>query len=388
MKRSTQVGLLTLRGSMKKLLELEKRLKEAKQELEKARADEGLSTDEKKAARQERNVRKPSEDKKTMVGSPRESKMPGQAFLSGMKEILADEKKKKPQEKLAASLEGRPSKSEELSKALDEKIDRLLEKTAGLNKIMSSGTTQAGSVNSTGGSSIASQIGFGKGEDKKLVGHQKDLDVDKDGDIEADDLADLREKKKKMDKAEHPDEKEDKKLIAEALDRHNEKKHGEKKDVDSAKEVFKTLSNGQWSMSKGDTETMFPASKNFPKEKPAKDKEPKEPKEDQPKIETEEMFPESKRFPQEGEKKLSKGLGSKLEESSWRRGKDQASSVRQPAKVTDVKSGEVRTVSPGEQVIDAKIARTSAKSDAKMKAEAKAAGRRAKMKADAAAAKT
>ncbi len=368
---------------MKKLLELEKRLKEAKQELEKAKSDEGLSTDEKKAARQERNVRKPSKDKKTMVGSPKESKMSSQSFLSNMKDIVSGDKK--PKEKLAASLEGRPSKNEELSKALEEKIDRLLEKTAGLNKIMSSGTTQSGSVNSTGGSSIASQIGFGKGEDKKLVGHQKDLDADKDGDIEADDLADLREKKKKMDKAEHPDEKEDKKLIAEALDHHNEKKHGEKKDVDSAKEVFKTLSNGQWSMSKGDTETMFPASKNFPKEKPAKDKEPKE---DQPKIETEEMFPESKRFPQEGEKKLSKGLGSKLEESSWRRGKDQASSVRQPAKVTDVKSGEVRTVSPGEQVTDAKIARTSAKSDAKMKAEAKAAGRRAKMKADAAAAKT
>ena len=50
MKRSTQVGLLTLRGSMKKLLELEKRLKEAKQELEKAKSDEGLSTDEKKSS--------------------------------------------------------------------------------------------------------------------------------------------------------------------------------------------------------------------------------------------------------------------------------------------------------------------------------------------------
>lgn len=382
MKRSTQVGLLTLRGSMKKLLELEKRLKEAKQELEKAKSDEGLSTDEKKAARQERNDRAPSKDKKTMVGSPKQPKMSSQSFLSNMKEIVSGDKK--PKEKLAASLEGRPSESEELSKALDEKIDRLLEKTAGLNKIMSSGTTQAGSVNSTGGSSIASQIGFGKGEDKKLVGHQKDLDADKDGDIEADDLADLREKKKKMDKAEHSDEKEDKKLIVEALDRHNEKKHGEKKDVDSAKEVFKTLSNGQWSMSKGDTETMFPASKNFPKEKPAKDKESKE---DQPKIETEEMFPESKRFPQEGEKKLSKGLGSRLEESSWRRGKDRASSARQPAKVTDMKSGEVKTVSPGEQVTEAKISRASAKSDAKMKAEAEAAGRRAKMKTDAAAAK-
>jgi hypothetical protein len=369
---------------MKKLLELEKRLREAKQELEKAKSDMGLSTDEKKEARQERNIRKPSKDKKTMVGSPKESKMSGQAYLSGMKEIIADEKKNKQQEKLAASLEGRDSENEELSKTLNETVDRLLEKTSGLNKIMSSGTTQAGSVNSTGGASIASQIGFGKGEDKKLVGHQKNLDVDKDGDIEADDLAALREKKK-MDKAEHPDEKEDKKLIAEALDRHNEKKHGEKKDVDSAKkEVFKTLANGQWSMDKADTETMFPASKNFPKEKPAKEKEPKE---DQPKIETEEMFPESKRFPESDKKDLNKGLGSKLEESSWRRGKDKSAAVRQPAKVTDVKSGEVKTVSPGEQVVQAKIARASSKSQAKMKGEAEAASRRAKMKADAAASK-
>jgi hypothetical protein len=371
---------------MKKLLELEKRLREAKQELEKAKSDKGLSNDEKIAARQERNVRTPSKNKKTMVGSPKETKMPEQTFLSGMKEII-EEEKKKPQEKLAASLEGRASENEELSKTLDETIDRLLEKTSGLNKIMSSGTTQAGSVNSTGGSSLASQIGFGKGEDKKLVGGQKELDADKDGDIEADDLAALREKKKKMDKAEHEDEKEDKELIAEALDRHNEKKHGEKKSVDSAKkEIFKTLANGQWSMHKADDiETMFPASKNFPKEKPAK--EAKEPKEDQPKIETEEMFPESKRFPKEGEKKLSKGLGAKLEESSWRRGKDKSMTTRQPAKVTDVKSGETKMVSPGEQVTQAKVARASSKSEAKMKGEAAAAARRAKMKSEAAAEK-
>lgn len=127
-----------------------------------------------------------------------------------------------------------------------------------LEKMMSSSSTAPGSVNTTGGPSIASQIGFGKAEDKKLVGQQKKLDMDKDGDIEADDLAALRAKK--MDKAEHPDEKEDKKLIAEALDRHNEKKHGEKKDEDSAqkdmglkkeekkKEMMKTLPNGQWSI--------------------------------------------------------------------------------------------------------------------------------------------
>lgn len=126
-----------------------------------------------------------------------------------------------------------------------------------LEKMMSSATTAPGSVNTTGGPSIASQIGFGKAEDKKLVGDQKKLDMDKDGDIEADDLAALRAKK--MDKAEHEDEKEDKELMAEALDAHNEKKHGEKKDEDSAfkdmgvkkekkKEMMKTLPNGQWSI--------------------------------------------------------------------------------------------------------------------------------------------
>jgi hypothetical protein len=175
-------------------------------------------------------------------------------------------------------------------------------------------------------------------------------------------------------------------MIAEALDRHNEKKHGEKKNVDSAKkEVFKTLSNGQWRMDKADDiETMFPASKNFPKEKPSEEKESKETKEDHPKIETETMFPESKRFPEEGDKKLNKGLGSKLEEGSWRRGKDKPLATRQPAKVTNVKSGETKTVSPGEQVTQTKVARASSKSDAKMKGEAAAAARRAKIKSDAA----
>jgi hypothetical protein len=63
------------------------------------------------------------------------------------------------------------------------------------------------SVVATGGPSIASQIGFGKAEDEDK--EEKD------------------EEKK--------DEKKDKKLIANALDRHNEKKHGEDKDEDSAK---------------------------------------------------------------------------------------------------------------------------------------------------------
>ena len=115
---------------------------------------------------------------------------------------------------------------------LEQKLKKAKEE---LEKMMSASTNMPGSVNTAGGSSIASQIGFGKAEKKELVGRQSDLDMDKDGDIEADDLAVLREKKKKMKKAEHPDEKEDKKLIAEAIDRHNEKKHGEPKDKDSAK---------------------------------------------------------------------------------------------------------------------------------------------------------
>ena len=96
---------------------------------------------------------------------------------------------------------------EELKKAREELI-----------KLMSSDTTAPGSVNSTGGTSIGSQIGFGKKE--------------------------------------HMDEEEDKEIVAEALDQHNEKKHGEKKSKNSAqkdmglkkKELMKSLPNGQWSL--------------------------------------------------------------------------------------------------------------------------------------------
>ena len=50
------------------------------------------------------------------------------------------------------------------------------------------------------------------------------------------------------------DSKEDQKIIAEELDEHNEKKHGEAKDEDSAKkseinmEVIKFDNNDQWSI--------------------------------------------------------------------------------------------------------------------------------------------
>lgn len=51
-----------------------------------------------------------------------------------------------------------------------------------------------------------------------------------------------------MGKDEDNEEDDDKKKIAEALDDHNEKKHGEAKDVDSAKKLVKFYKNGQWSM--------------------------------------------------------------------------------------------------------------------------------------------
>lgn len=204
-----------------------------------------------------------------------------------------------------------------------------------LNKIMSSNTTMSGSVNSTGGSSLASQIGFGKAEKKELVGDQKELDQDKDGDIEADDLAALRAKKKKMKKAEHSDEKEDKKLIAEIMDEHNEKKHGEKKDKDSAfkemglkksDEQLTALANGQWVLEKA--------------------------------------MPTKPANPAEGKKQ-------QLVDSV-------VNQTRQPAKVISA-SGEETMVSPEEQVKAQKDAAASKKA----KFEAEAAERRAQIKQEA-----
>jgi len=295
---------------MKKLLELEKKLKSARKHLTKMSMDAvdgGIAGQDLSTVRSMVNTAK-SEDKKPLKGRQSELDMDKDG------DIEADD--------LAALRQKKKS----------------LKKSHDLNKIMSSSTTVPGSVNTTGKPSIASQIGFGKAEDepsvkyagsvkgptglvehkydlhqggkkigtihhdpkygednhsgvpemhrdkinskitsqikehasslnrsgglskaedKKLVGKQKNLDMDKDGDIEADDLAALRAKK--MKKAEHPDEKEDKELIAEALDRHNEKKHGEAKDKDSAKkdmglkkseEMLVSFPNGQWSILK------------------------------------------------------------------------------------------------------------------------------------------
>ena len=201
-------------------------------------------------------------------------------------------------------------------KKLLELEKRLIEAKEELSKIMSSSTTAPGSVNTTGGPSIASQIGFGKGEE--LSEGQKKLDADKDGKIESSDLAALRSKKK-MKKAEHPDEKEDKKLIAEAMDRHNEQKHGEKKGENSA---FKNMKK----------------SDEISRKKPAGPANPTEGKKQQ--------FVDTV-----------------------------INQARKPAKVTNA-AGEVTEVSP-EQQVKAKKDSADAK---KAKFEAEAAARRAKMK--------
>lgn len=64
----------------------------------------------------------------------------------------------------------------------------------------------------------------------------------------------LKEYRELLEKAKkkHEDEAEDKKMIAEAIDEHNEKKHGEAKGEDSAfkGEVIKFDANGQWSLDK------------------------------------------------------------------------------------------------------------------------------------------
>lgn len=70
----------------------------------------------------------------------------------------------------------------------------------------------------------------------------------------------------------HDDEKEDKRLIAEAMDVHNEKKHGEDKDKNSAykdmkikkeegdvikMEAISFAKNGQWSLDKADKDSTY-----------------------------------------------------------------------------------------------------------------------------------
>lgn len=130
----------------------------------------------------------------------------------------------------------------------------------------------------------------------------------------------------------HPDEKEDKRLMAEAIDTHNEKKHDEDKDMHIKKE-------------EGDV------------------------------IKMEEVS-----FAKNGQWSLDKGLGSKLDNAEHKAKVSQAlGSIRQPAKVTNA-AGETKMVSPKEQVADIKNVKASKASDAKAKAEAEAAERRASYK--------
>jgi hypothetical protein len=272
---------------MKKLLELEKKLREAREELMK-QAPAAMGADLSGADEMVNTAK--SEDKKPLKGR--------QSELDQDKDgdIEADD--------LAALREKKKS----------------MKKSGDLNKIMSSSSSAPGSVNTTGGPSIASQIGFGKTDTKNLEHHIKysvrrygtvapsredissggraalfhihalspedskvsphnkigSVQTNADGEVEDSefhpDHSHISEKihdyiqnnhsklvKSIVKKAEHPDEKEDKELIAEALDRHNEKKHGEAKDKDSAKkdmglkkseEELVSLPNGQWVLTK------------------------------------------------------------------------------------------------------------------------------------------
>lgn len=137
----------------------------------------------------------------------------------------------------------------------------------------------------------------------------------------------------------HPDEKEDKRLIAEAIDTHNEKKHDEDKDKNSA---YKDM---HIKKEEGDV------------------------------IKMEEVS-----FAKNGQWSLDKGLGSKLDNAEHKAKVSQAlGSIRQPAKVTNA-AGETKMVSPKEQVADIKNVKASKASEAKAKAEAEAAERRASYK--------
>ena len=136
----------------------------------------------------------------------------------------------------------------------------------------------------------------------------------------------------------HPDEKEDKRLMAEALDEHNEKKHNEPKDKDSA---YKDL---HVKKEEGDV------------------------------IKMEEV-----KFAKNGQWSLDKGLGSKIDNAEHKDKMSQAlGSIRQPAKVTTAEGTKI--VSPKEQVADIKNVKSSKAADAKAKAESEAAERRASYK--------
>lgn len=137
----------------------------------------------------------------------------------------------------------------------------------------------------------------------------------------------------------HDDKKEDKREIAEALDTHNEKKHDEPKDKNSA----------------------------------YKDLHIKKQEDDVIKM-------EAISFAKNGQWSLDKGLGSKLDNAEHKDKVSQAlGSIRQPAKVLNAE-GEEHIISPEKQVQDKASAKAQKNSAAKVKAEADAAARRASYK--------
>lgn len=183
----------------------------------------------------------------------------------------------------------------------------------------------------------------------------------------------------------HMDEEEDKKIIAEALDDHNEKKHGEDKDKDSAfkdmkvkkaEEYFKAEmckfdKNGQWSLEKA----------NSMAESREKNLDPAITTKPSPiKVLSQEsngvqmMAPELKKS--YGDDKKASGMKSP---AAKQQAVDTAiASTPQPAKVTNVKTGEVKTVTPAENE-KAKVTNAASKK-AQFEIEAKA--RRDKLRSE------
>jgi len=184
--------------------------------------------------------------------------------------------------------------------------------------------------------------------------------------------------KKSEKEEEKKDDKKDKEEMAEALDQHNEKKHGEAKDKDSAfkdlkvkkgEDYFKTEmckfdNNGQWSLHKAN-EMATSRQKNLDPAITFQSSSLKADKDDSNGVQM--MAPELKK----AEKKLDPFAAKKQMEADRI-----VSGKPQPAKVTNVKTGETKIVTPEENA----KAKASAKNANKIKFEAEAAARRAQFK--------
>lgn len=147
-------------------------------------------------------------------------------------------------------------KLQQLEKSLKEYKDMLNKGIAGMVQNLTG--MPAGTAGGAGMPNTTFDVEKKEDKKKKMdpVGEEDD-DINNDGKVDSTDSY-LKNRRKKisenMDKKEHEDEKEDKKMIEEKLDEHNEKKHGEPKDEDSAfkSEVIKYDANGQWSLGKAD----------------------------------------------------------------------------------------------------------------------------------------